>query len=262
MSHSTYIILSLLSWSQGFPSRHKFLLKHISTNSFSWAHILYSQYPSKSLSSCNFLISTRIIKAQEPSQWCLWSFYSAGYHIKRFIHWQLCNSTSLWRVHSITLSCLRLVLFGWSDNHWSSSSPTNTYNDSKFKQLEAVWFLKNHHSSLITSHSSLKIPQFPKPHMFGTLFSASHHSNISTFYGTHAWLLTQSLLLAYPQNPHSLPISSLLISPSPFSPVTLPKHKPEPIKIEEAPSPISTVTRAASSISPMCTGGEISSVVS
>ena len=42
-----------------------------------------------------------------------------------------------------------------------------------------------HHSSLNFLHSSLKIPQFPKPHMFGTLFSASHYSNISTFYGTH-----------------------------------------------------------------------------
>ena len=45
--------------------------------------------------------------------------------------------------------------------------------------------LITHHSSLNFPHSSFKISQFPKPHMFGTLFSASHHSNISTFYGTH-----------------------------------------------------------------------------
>ena len=41
------------------------------------------------------------------------------------------------------------------------------------------------HLIFVTYHLLLKIPQFSKPHTFGTLFSVSHHSNISTFCGTH-----------------------------------------------------------------------------
>ena len=41
------------------------------------------------------------------------------------------------------------------------------------------------YSIFVTHYLSLKIPQFSKPYMFGTLFSTSHHSNICTFCGTH-----------------------------------------------------------------------------
>ena len=69
----------------------------------------------------------------------------------------------------------------------------------------------NFHYS-ITHHLSLKIPKFPKPCTFGTLFSTSHHSNICTFCETYTWAIGQRLLLAYLPHPHSPPFSSQLIS--------------------------------------------------
>ena len=54
----------------------------------------------------------------------------------------------------------------WEGYHWLFQG-----------NLGAVWFLKFYHSSLLTQfssfityHSSLKIPQFPMPHPFGTYF--------------------------------------------------------------------------------------------
>ena len=47
------------------------------------------------------------------------------------------------------------------------------------------------HSIFVTHHLSLKIPQFSKPHTFGTLFLAFHHLNISTVCRTHILALGQ-----------------------------------------------------------------------
>ena len=46
---------------------------------------------------------------------------------------------------------------------------------------------------------------------------------------------------------------SFLISPSPFNPVTLPKHKPEPIKISQAASPLQDCHQWTTPISLTCT---------
>ena len=66
--------------------------------------------------------------------------------------------------------------------------------------LGVVWLFENNHSSLftqfsslVTHHSSLKIPQFSIPHPFGTYFSASHYSIFFTLCGTHTWALGQRL---------------------------------------------------------------------
>ena len=99
--------------------------------------------------------------------------------------------------------------------------------------------LITHHSSLNFPHSSFKISQFPKPHMFGTLFSASHHSNISTFYGTH-YLSTihvykSTFLLFFFFFHHSPPIprhSSLFLSAPPFSS----SHRVQTVPISTSPS--------------------------
>ena len=83
--------------------------------------------------------------------------------------------------------------------------------------------LITHHSSLNFHQSSFKIPQFPKPHTFGTLFSGSHHSNISTFCGTHTWHTAWApYLRIHPFffSHHSSPIPKhtvLSSSPLPFS---------------------------------------------
>ena len=83
--------------------------------------------------------------------------------------------------------------------------------------------LITHHSSLNFHQSSFKIPRFPKPHTFGTLFSASHHSNISTFCGTHTWHTAWApYLRIHPFffSHHSSPIPKhtvLSSSPLPFS---------------------------------------------
>ena len=47
------------------------------------------------------------------------------------------------------------------------------------------------YSSFITHHSLLKMPQFSKPHTFGTLFLAFYHLNIYTVWRTHILALGQ-----------------------------------------------------------------------
>ena len=89
------------------------------------------------------------------------------------------------------------------------------------------------HSIFVTRHSSLKIPQFPNIYPFGTLHSASHHSQFSDFCETHTCYLVRPKLLAYPRT------HLFLFSHFPFTLFTLlkPKPKPKPIKISKAPLP-------------------------
>ena len=77
--------------------------------------------------------------------------------------------------------------------------------------------------------------------------STCHHSNFSTVCRPYTNNLVRARLLVYP------PIFfSFLISPSPFSPVTLPKHKPKPIKISQAPLPCQDHQQWKTPISPTC----------
>ena len=117
--------------------------------------------------------------------------------------------------------------------------------------------------SLLTQFSSLithclKYPNFLNPTRLDTVFT-SHHSNISTFLWDPYLITKSDPSVSLPAKPitHFLHFSLPL---HPFNRVPLLKHKPEPIKIEEAQTSISTVTRAASPISPTCTGSVISFV--
>ena len=88
-----------------------------------------------------------------------------------------------------------------------------------------------HRSSLITYHSSLKIPQLPTPHPFGTITQFVITQYFSTVCESHTYHLVRAKLFCYPRKVFIPIFFSFLISPSPFNPVTLPKHKPKPIKI-------------------------------
>ena len=79
-------------------------------------------------------------------------------------------------------------LFTWMTNGLFGFKKTITHHLSLLTQF----------SSLITPHSSLKIPQLPKPRTFGTLFSTSHHLKICTFCGTHCLSTMSSSRLPYP----------------------------------------------------------------
>ena len=107
------------------------------------------------------------------------------------------------------------------------------------------------HSIFVTRHSSLIIQNTPisYTHPFGTHYLTCHHSNFSTFCGPRTYNLVRAKLLAYPWKVSSPFFFSFLISPSPFSPHTLPKHKPEPITPKESPSPISTIHRQWAKVS-------------
>ena len=105
------------------------------------------------------------------------------------------------------------------------------------RELGLVWFFFFYHSSVNFRHSSLTINNRLKIHnLFDTIL---HLSSINIFYTiyvlTPVTCSEQTVLLAAEGFP---PIFfSFLIFPFPFSHVTLPKHKPEPIKISQAPSP-------------------------
>ena len=117
------------------------------------------------------------------------------------------------------------------------------------------------HSIFVTHHLSLKIPQFPKPCTFETLFSTSHHSNICTFCGTYTWALGQKLLLAYPPHPYSPPFSLLLISPSPLQPCYSPKIQTWTHKNRRSLDANLHCHQVAWPISPTCIDSTMSSVM-
>ena len=81
-----------------------------------------------------------------------------------------------------------------------------------------------HNSSLITHHSIFHTRLAPSPTFYHSIFFTLFVGPIPVTWSKHFCFFTRerfSSTLAF----------SFLISPSPFSPVTLPKHKPEPIKI-------------------------------
>ena len=117
-----------------------------------------------------------------------------------------------------------------------------SYNKNKLKIRGCLVFKKSplltQFSSLVTHH--LKYPNFLNPTRLAHIFS---FSSLKIFYCLWDPCLTPHSdpsvnLPVEPSEPHHF--SSLLIFPSPFSSMSLPKHKP-PIKIEEPPSPITTI---------------------
>ena len=91
-----------------------------------------------------------------------------------------------------------------------------------------------------------------------TVFT-SHHSNISTFLWDPPVITKSNPFVSLPTEPISL-LLYFSFPLHPFNRVPLPKHKLEPIKIEEARTPISTITRVAPPISLTCIDGAISSI--
>ena len=108
-----------------------------------------------------------------------------------------------------------------------------------WKQRYELWKLINQtppcldfcFSSLTTPHSSLKI-KYP----FGTIIHFSSLNIFHTICGPHACHRVRPKLFCSCGRLLSpfFSLFSFLISPYPFSPVTLPKHKPKPIKISQA----------------------------
>ena len=82
-----------------------------------------------------------------------------------------------------------------------------------FKGLFGFKISINLHSIFVTHYLKSQISYIPP--VWHTVFT-SHHLNISTFFETHTWALSQILLLAYLRNPFPTPFLSLLISPSPL----------------------------------------------
>ena len=110
--------------------------------------------------------------------WICWAIYQALMNITHLFLGQICMQNAAYGL----FTWMTKGLFG-------------------FKKSSLI----THHSSLLTQfslliirHSSLKIPQLPKPCMFGTLFSTSHHSKICTFCGTHCLSTMSSSRLSYP----------------------------------------------------------------
>ena len=98
--------------------------------------------------------------------------------------------------------------------------------------LGVVWFFENNHSSLftqfsslVTHHSSLKIPQFSIPPVWHIFFSFSLLKFFYSLWDPYlsTWSETTHLTLI----PHHFLHFSFPLHP--FSNVTLPKHKPEPM---------------------------------
>ena len=128
----------------------------------------------------------------------------------------------------------------------------------KPKILKGYLILKK--SSLITHHlkypNSLKVARLA--HCFQLLITQFFVLSVRPIPKHHVskfCLPTRLTLISF----HFLHCSFLL---QPFSFVTLPKPETNPAKIEEAWTPISTVTRAAWPISLTCTGDAISSIMS
>ena len=117
---------------------------------------------------------------------------------------------------------------------------------SNVRILGPVWIFF-YQSSLLTQFLSLVTHQLKYPNsLHSTRLAPSLITQIFQLF-VDPILVTRAKLLAYP------PIFfSFLIFPSPFSPVTLLKHKPEPIKISQASLPRQDRHQWTTPISPTC----------
>ena len=109
--------------------------------------------------------------------------------------------------------------------------------------------LNFYHSAFITRHLIFHTRLAPSPTSHHSIFFTLFVGPIPVTWSEHFCFVTRGRF----SSPSAF---SFLISPSPFSPVTLPKHKPKPIKISQAPSPRQDRHHWTTPISLTCTAAQ------
>ena len=103
------------------------------------------------------------------------------------------------------------------------------------------------HSSPITHHSLLKIPQIPNPTCLTTVFT-THHSNISTFLWSHTYAECQTLLLFQESASPFHPFNRVPLPPFSSSLISSKNIKAQKIKAESKAQKASSCEQALASI--------------